>query len=108
MYKGKTMKKSIASVLASGVMGILTCVYPALAENWVYMGKADTGENISVDADSIYAGKEGKRFIYSIGNETLHAAANCSNNTWYVLEYDTTYSPQSEATQRMLVYVCES
>ncbi|MBD2484754.1 hypothetical protein [Planktothrix sp. FACHB-1365] len=101
------MNKAKVSILVSGMMSIFTAVYPALAENWVYMGKADTGEDISVDADSIYAGKEGKRFIYTIGNETLHAAANCNNNTWYVLEYDTTYSPQSNATQQMLVYVCQ-
>ncbi|MBE9142697.1 hypothetical protein [Planktothrix mougeotii] len=101
------MNKARVSILVSGMMSIFTAVYPALAENWVYMGKADTGEDISVDADSIYAGKEGKRFIYTIGNETLHAAANCNNNTWYVLEYDTTYSPQSNATQQMLVYVCQ-
>nr|CAD5983477.1 hypothetical protein NO713_05183 [Planktothrix pseudagardhii] len=101
------MNKARVSILVSGIMSLFTAVYPALAENWVYMGKADTGEDISVDADSIYAGKEGKRFIYTIGNETLHAAANCNNNTWYVLEYDTTYSPQSNATQQMLVYVCQ-
>ncbi|CAD5920154.1 hypothetical protein PCC9214_00607 [Planktothrix tepida] len=101
------MNKAKVSILVSGIMSLFTAVYPALAENWVYMGKADTGEDISVDADSIYAGKEGKRFIYTIGNETLHAAANCNNNTWYVLEYDTTYSPQSNATQQMLVYVCQ-
>lgn len=101
------MNKTKVSVLVSGIMSIFTAVYPALAENWVYMGKASTGEDISVDADSIFAGREGKRFIYSIGNETIHGAANCSNNTWYALEYDQTYSPQSEATQKMLNYVCE-
>ncbi len=100
------MNKSTVSVLASSLLSIFTAVYPALAENWVYMGKASTGENIYVDADSIFAGREGKRFIYRIGNETLTAAANCNNNTWYVLEYDETYSPQSEATQQMLNYVC--
>lgn len=101
------MNKARVSILVSSMMSIFTAVYPALAEDWVDMGTADTGEKVYVDADSIYAGKEGKRFIYSIGNETLHAAANCSNNTWYVLEYDTTYSPQSNATQKMLNYVCE-
>ena len=101
------MKKSlIVSTLASGILGALTPIYPVLAETWIYMGDASTGEPISVDADSIFNGREGKRFMYKIGNEILHATANCQNNSWYALEYDQTYSPNSEATQQMLVYVC--
>lgn len=78
---------------------------PAKAE-WVAMGKAVTGENIYVDKDSISQGREGMRFIYEIADETLQAAANCETNTWYVLEYDQTYSPESEATAKMIDYVC--
>lgn len=101
------MKKSlIVSTLATGIMGILTTFNPAVAENWVYMGAASTGEPIYVDSDSISKGREGIRFIYRIGNETITGAANCRNNTWYALEYDQTYSPNSEASQEMLVYVC--
>jgi hypothetical protein len=59
-----------------------------------------------VDKDSILPGREGMRFIYKIGNETLQAAANCEKNTWYVLEYDQSYSPESEATAKMIDYVC--
>lgn len=100
------MKKSMVGVLMGAMVSLVTAVYPAWAENWVYIGKASTGEEIYVDADSISSAREGIRFTYSIGNETLQAAANCNNNTWYVLEYDETYSPQSEATQQMLNYVC--
>lgn len=102
------MKKSMVGVLMGAMVSLVASSYPAGAEDWVYMGKATTGEEIYVDADSIYDGREGVRFIYRIGNETLQAAANCNNNTWYVLQYDRTYSPQSQATQDMLVYVCRA
>ena len=93
-------------LIASGMIAILIPTNPAFAENWVYMGASSTGEPIYVDSDSISKGREGIRFIYRIGNETITAAANCRNNTWYALEYDQTYSPNSEASQEMLVYVC--
>lgn len=101
------MKKiSLLNVIGSGIISIFTAIYPAIAENWIYMGDASTGEKIYIDADSISSGREGVRFIYKIGNETLQAAANCDANTWYVLEYEQTYSPQSDATQSMINYVC--
>jgi hypothetical protein len=108
IYRGRIVKKSMVGVLMGGMVSLIAAVYPAMAEKWVYIGKASTGEEISVDADSISSAREGIRFTYSIGNETLQAAANCNNNTWYVLQYDTTYSPQSQATQDLLGYVCQA
>lgn len=67
------MKKSMVGVLMGGMVSLIAAVYPAMAEKWVYIGKASTGEEISVDADSISSAREGIRFTYSIGNETLQA-----------------------------------
>jgi hypothetical protein len=96
----------LLTAIGSSFISIMVATTPAIAEEWVSMGKAVTGEEIYVDKDSISSGREGMRFIYKIGNEILQAAANCEKNTWYVLEYDQTYSPQSTATAKMLDYVC--
>ncbi len=93
------------TTIGISLISLIVVTAPAKAE-WVAMGQAVTGEDIYVDKDSISPGREGMRFIYKIGNETLQAAANCETNTWYVLKYDQTYSPESEATAEMIDYVC--
>lgn len=79
---------------------------PAGAENWIFMGEAATGEDVYVDADSISRNREGLRFIYSIGGETIYAIAYCHSRTWYAARYDQVYSPSSYATYNMINYVC--
>lgn len=95
------------TTIASVALTTLASVAPALAE-WVHMGQASTGEEIYVDSDSISWGSEaeGVRFRYSIGDETLRASTKC-DGSWYVLEYDQYYTPQSETTYFMLRYVCD-
>lgn len=99
-------KINLLTTIGSSLITMIIATAPAMAEEWIYMGKAVTGEEIYVDKDSIFPGREGMRFIYKIGNETLQAAANCERDTWYVLKYDQSYSPQSDATAKMLDYVC--
>ncbi|EKD06277.1 hypothetical protein SPLC1_S542220 [Arthrospira platensis C1] len=71
-----------------------------------FMGEAATGEDVYVNADSISRNREGLRFIYSIGEETIYAIAYCDSRTWYVSGYDEVYSPNSHATSDMIDYVC--
>lgn len=101
------MKRQYLSFLAGlTVAAGASLGLPALAESWVFMGQASTGEEVYVDRDSISWGNEGLRFIYSIGNETIYAIAYCDSNTWYASGYDQVYSPTSTATSDMIGYVC--
>jgi hypothetical protein len=70
------------------------------------MGAASTGESVSVDTNSINKANETIRFNYKIGNDLIAANADCNNNRWYADGYGW-YSPQSQATQKMLNYVCK-
>ena len=100
------MKRQYLSFLAGlAVAAGASLGLPALAESWIFMGEASTGEEVYVDADSISWGNEGLRFIYSIGNQTIYAVADCGSNTWYADGYGV-YSPSSHATNDMIGYVC--
>jgi hypothetical protein len=90
---------------AIAAISALTLATPAWAAYWVRMGTAATGEEVAVDRDSIYWAEGDLYFTYSIGNEVINAIAYCDSNQWYAEGYGT-YSPQSDATQNMLNYVC--
>ncbi|MCM1983544.1 serine/threonine-protein kinase [Lyngbya confervoides] len=75
------------------------------SRNWAYMGTAVTGEQVFVDNASIVPTGSQTQFTYRIGSEQLEAQAACASNQWFVKDYGW-YSPQSEATQSMLDYVC--
>ncbi|MBP0005279.1 MAG: hypothetical protein J7642_16465 [Cyanobacteria bacterium SBC] len=96
-------QKSILAALA--VASTVVVSSPALAVYWVRMGVASTGEVVAVDRDSIGWYDGNLYFTYSIGSEVIDAIAYCRQNQWYAEGYGT-YSPQSEATQNMLNYVC--
>jgi hypothetical protein len=99
------MKRQSLSLMAGLAIAGTVFGLPALAESWIFMGTASTGEEVYVDRDSISWGNEGLRFIYSIGSETIYAVANCDANTWYANGYGN-YSPTSTATNDMIGYVC--
>ncbi|MDY6937626.1 MAG: hypothetical protein SWY16_08155 [Cyanobacteriota bacterium] len=102
------IKSTFAAVTAS--LATFIAAAPSLATYWVYMGEASTGESVYVDRDSIAKGQGSQNYVvsftYSLNEEEFIALGNCSSNTWYVEGYGT-YSPQSEATQNMMDYVCE-
>jgi len=70
---------------------------------WVFMGRASTGESISVNDRIDSSGN----FTYQIGSNIIRARADCSRNRWFAEGYGW-YLPQSSATQQMLNYVCNS
>ncbi|MEO0885336.1 MAG: protein kinase [Cyanobacteria bacterium J06634_6] len=73
---------------------------------WEFMGNAATGEALSVNVSSIRPSGSGIDFEYSIGNEIILASADCITNRWYADAYGW-YSPQSNATQSMMNFVCQ-
>ena len=99
--------KSIAAVIGFAITTTIATTIPAKANNWVYMGSASTGESIYVSGDGLYW-DDGVRFIYRIGNEVIYAKALCESNQWYAEVYNSYYTPQSQATQNMLNYVCSA
>lgn len=101
------MKIKSWSLMAGVAVAVFSWgMVPAWAENWIFMGEAATGEDVYVDADSISRNREGLRFTYSIGGETIYAIAYCHSRTWYAARYDQVYSPSSYATHNMINYVC--
>ncbi|MBE9042796.1 hypothetical protein IQ235_18720 [Oscillatoriales cyanobacterium LEGE 11467] len=98
------IKSAFTAVAAS--LATFAAAAPSLAVSWVYIGQASTGEAINVDSDSIYEREEGIGFTYSLNDEVITAVAYCSSNQWYAEGYGV-YSPQSQATQDMLSYVCQ-
>ncbi len=75
-------------------------------QRWQSMGLASTDEMLAVDSESISVDSGMVAFKYRIGSETVPAEADCDNNEWYTEKYGS-YSPESEATQRMMNYVCQ-
>lgn len=76
------------------------------AQDWKFIGSASTGEVVYVDSSSIRKSEGSIGFNYKIGNELISARADCDNNQWYANGYGRR-SPQSQATQSMLNYVCK-
>ena len=74
--------------------------------NWKLMGTASSGESVLVNVSSIRPSDDSVAFEYRIGDELVVASANCPRNRWYAEKYGW-YSPQSEATQSMLNFVCQ-
>ncbi len=79
---------------------------PVTTQRWQPMGLASTDEMLAVDSESISVENGMASFKYRIGNETIFAEADCNNNEWHTANYGS-YSPESEATQRMMNYVCQ-
>lgn len=101
------MKGNLLTALLPGALVGAILAYPVVAANWIDMGRSSSGESILVDSDSIRSQPEGIDFRYRIGNETIDATANCHANKWYADGYGL-YSPQSQATQSMINYVCDA
>lgn len=74
-------------------------------ESWQRLGMAVTGEEVAVDSGSIQKSGRNLNFIYKIGDEVISANADCSGNRWFANGYGW-QSPKSEATIKMLNYVC--
>lgn len=104
------MKYNSVITAVTTFLATFSAAAPAFATNWVYIGHASTGEALYVDSDSIFKGQNGSNhlvaFSYSLNEEELNAMADCSKNEWYVEDFGT-YSPESQATQDMLNYVCQ-
>lgn len=93
---------------STSTSGIPPSVIPAAKipqSAWEFMGFALTGEAISVNINSVNKSDSSLDFEYKIGDELISASADCKNNRWYAKGYEW-YSPQSEATQKMLNFVC--
>lgn len=78
---------------------------PVPLPQWEFMGKASTGESVSVNTGSIQKNGTEVRFRYQIGTEQIIAKADCLNNRWFAEGYGW-FNPQSSATQKMINYVC--
>jgi serine/threonine protein kinase len=95
---------STQSLSTSTVSPVKKSISP-LSQGWKLMGSASTGESVYVDSNSIKKSGGDIRFTYKIGNELISANADCGNNRWYAKGYGWN-SPQSQATQSMVNYVC--
>ena len=104
------MKYSSVLTAVTTFLATFSAAAPTFATNWVYIGHASTGEALYIDNDSIFKGQNGSDnlvvFTYSLNEEELSAIADCSKNEWYVEDYEEPFSPESQATQDMLNYVC--
>lgn len=74
---------------------------------WEFMGFASTGEGVSVSVNSVNRLDGSVDFDYKVGDELISASADCDGNQWYTKDYGW-YSPRSEATQKMMNFVCKS
>lgn len=85
-----------------------------VTERWKFMGvSTKTGEETYIDNSSISKSTSTIRFTYKIGNDLIIASASCDSNRWYAKNKNTDedygwISPQSQATQDMMNYVCKS
>ncbi len=78
---------------------------PPAVSDWEFMGSASTGESVSVSNQSIVVREGNVQFRYRIGKDIIDATADCASNQWFASGYGW-YTPQSQATQSMLDYVC--
>lgn len=75
-------------------------------EQWEPMGIAITGEPVAVDSRSIKGSPDKRGFVYKIGNEIVHAVADCNSKRWFAKGYSKWESPKSQATTDMIAFVC--
>lgn len=84
-----------------------------VAERWKFMGvSTKTREEIYLDDSNINSFSGTIRFTYKIGNDLISASADCAANRWNAKNKNTGedygwISPQSQATQSMMKYVCK-
>lgn len=72
-----------------------------------YAGPASGGQSINVDLNSISrAAYPIVEFVYFLGNEQVQSQADCNAGTWTTFPEQAVHSPQSQATQKMLNFVC--
>ncbi len=75
--------------------------------NYYYVGKAVTGQNVHVDLCSIHPhSKQHVNFTYYLGKERIQARANCTQRTWVVYPERVTYKARSSGTANMMREVC--
>lgn len=72
----------------------------------------NTNEAVYVDNTSISKSGGTTNFTYKIGNDLINANAECERNRWHSVNKNTGEdygwnSPQSQATQSMMNYVCK-
>jgi hypothetical protein len=74
-----------------------------------FAGTAVGGQEINLDTCSISrASYRSVDFIYYLGSEKVVSQANCDTGTWTTFPEKQVNRPQSQATQRMLDFVCNS
>ena len=74
-----------------------------------FAGTAVGGQEINLDTCSISrASYRSVDFIYYLGSEKVVSQANCDSGTWTTFPERQVNRPQSQATQRMLDFVCNS
>ena len=73
----------------------------------VELGQASTGAPIRLLMGSInHRDAQFREFIYQLGNDSVQAMANCTDQSWTSYPERQVNRPQSPATERMLALVC--
>lgn len=74
-----------------------------------FAGNAVGGQEINLDTCSISrASHRSVDFVYYLGSEKIVSQANCDSRTWITFPERQVNRPQSQATQRMLNFVCNA
>ncbi len=74
-----------------------------------FAGVAVGGQEINVDTCSISrASYRSVDFVYYLGAEKVVSQANCDSGTWTTFPERQVNRPQSQATRRMLDFVCNA
>lgn len=72
-----------------------------------YIGQSVGGLSVIVDSCSISrASYRSVDFVYYLGSERVDSQANCEDMTWTTFPERQVYRPRSQATIKMLDYVC--
>jgi len=86
------------------------CFSQAAQAELLTLGKADGGQVVQLDTDSITRnGNSGSwwgGFTYYLGEEQIDAEVNCGQGTWSV--DGQSYTPQSRTTENMVRFVCSA
>lgn len=73
-----------------------------------FVGKALGGQAINLDVCSIQPGNlSNVPFVYYLGTDRVESSANCLDLNWTTYPENQVHTPQSEATEKMLVRVCQ-